>query len=57
MPTRPTGRHHLVTRIARKYVEGDWRRFAGHYELKAYERHLKDLERQGKCAGSQKRPL
>lgn len=47
MPVRATGRHHLVTQIARKYVEGDWRRFAGHYELKAYERHLRDLERQG----------
>ena len=47
MPTKPTGRHHLVTQIARKYVEGDWRRFAGHYELAAYERHLRDLERQG----------
>lgn len=47
MPGRPTGRHHIVTRIARKYAEGDWKRFAGSYELKSYERHLRDLERQG----------
>ena len=47
MAPRPTGRHHITARIARKYTEGDWKRFAGPYELKAYERHLRDLERQG----------
>lgn len=41
------GKHHIVAQIARKCVQGDWRRFCGPYELKAYERHLRDLERQG----------
>ena len=42
-----SGKHHIVAQIARKCVQGDWRRFCGPYELNAYERHLKDLERQG----------
>lgn len=35
-----------MAQIARKSVQGDWRRFCGPYEIKAYERHLRDLERQ-----------
>lgn len=42
-----SGKHHIVSQVAKKCAQGDWRRFCGPYEIKAYERHLRDLERQG----------